>query len=888
MTLFRRLDIRNKLALVLWGAAFLALLLGLGALMLFNHLTIEERARRAMEPYAQLVSVGAVAAVAFEDPVRAQEILDTLRANSQIVEAAIRLEDGRVLASYSRTSPPGPRPPWPKGTHIAIARGRALLVQDLHHGGQLALTMRLDHINRQIRAVYWTAAIAMFVLLAITFGQVAVLQRTIIRPIAALAQAAERVRADRDYRFALDATGTDEVARLAHGFEAMLIALREREDDLRSLTLFQRAILDNAAYGIVSTTPPGIVSSVNPAAERLLGYSRQELVAHETPLLWHDLEEIQRRAHQLSGELGEPVPCDFNVFTALAQRGRRDESEWTLVRKDGARVPILLSMTALRDQHGDVSGFLGLINELTERKRAEEALRASQALHRSFVEQLPNGVFRLDREGRYVMVNAQLCRSKGLRPDEFVGRTPVEVARGQHEEGGEDEAFIKHAEQSEATHDLIMRTGKVVEKEEDYSDREGRRRCVDVIRMPVYDATGEVIGSQGIEFDITERKEMESQHLRAQRMEVIGTLASGIAHDLNNILLPILLASELLRAKLASAEDLEDVAMIEDSAWRGASIIRQLLLFGRGAEGPRTRTDLASLMKEVTKIMRETFPRNIEIVEASARDLWSVQADGTQMHQVLMNLCVNARDAMPNGGTLTVGAKNVVIATEAAAVDPQAKAGRYVEMTVADSGHGIDAESLSRIFDPFYTTKALGKGSGLGLSTVLAIVKKHDGVVRVDTELEKGSVFRVFIPAAEEERPVLSQSSSLPSSKGNGELVLVVDDEQAICSVLRRALERQNYRVLTASNGQEALELFQEHRADVRLVITDLMMPIMDGVALIRSVRALDPKLPIIAASGLDVDANPAHLSDLGVEELLAKPLGMRPLLEAMHRLLSS
>ena len=184
--------------------------------------------------------------------------------------------------------------------------------------------------------------------------------------------------------------------------------------------------------------------------------------------------------------------------------------------------------------------------------------------------------------------------------------------------------------------------------------------------MPVYDPSGQVIGSQGIEFDITERKQMEKQHLRAQRMEVIGTLASGIAHDLNNILLPILLASDLLRQRLESAEDVEYIGMIETSAWRGASIIRQLLLFGRGAEGPRTRTEPLSLVREVAKIVRETFPRNIEIVDASALDLWSVQSDSTQIHQVLMNLCVNARDAMPSGGTLTLGAQNVVLGADAA------------------------------------------------------------------------------------------------------------------------------------------------------------------------------------------------------------------------------
>ena len=681
---------------------------------------------------------------------------------------------------------PGPRPPWPEGNQIPIAHGKALLVQGSEHGGQLALTMSLDQINRQTRLVYWMAAIAMFVLLAITFGQVSVLQRTIIRPIAGLAEAAERVRADREYRFMLDATGTDEVARLADSFEAMVVAVRERENELRRLTLLQRTILDNAAYAIISTTSTGTVSSVNPAAERLLGYSAAEIVAKETPLLWHDVEEIQRRAQQLSRELGEPVTSDFSVFTTLARRKLRDENEWTFVRKDGTRVPVLLSVTALRDEQGEVGGFVGFISDLTERKRAEEALRASQALYHSFVEQLPNGVFRIDRQGRYVMVNAQLCRSKNLSADELVGRTPLEVVRRQQEAGGKDEAFIKHAEQSEAIDDLIMRTGKVVEKEEEYPDGQGRTRCVDVIRMPVYDATGEVIGSQGIEFDITERKQMETQHLRAQRMEVIGTLASGIAHDLNNILLPILLASDLLRQKLEKAEDVEYIAMIEGSAWRGASIIRQLLLFGRGAEGPRTRTDPLSLLREVAKIVRETFPRNIEIVDASALDLLvgavRFHSDAPGADESLRER--PGRDAErgnPDPGSAERRPRRRCRNPRSECEGGLATWKCPWPIPAMGLGRRFSAESSTRSTRRKSSARAPGSGCRpcWRLSRTRRLRPRPDRV-------GKGSIFRVFIPAAEEGAVALPQTSEVPPPKGNRELLLVVDDETSIslCSAV--------------------------------------------------------------------------------------------------------
>lgn len=749
MTMFRNLDIRNKLALVLWGAALLAFGVVGGGLMLFDRLTLEGRARQAMEPYAQLVSVGAEAAVAFEDPVRAQAILDTLRANPQIIEAAILLEDGRILASHNHSSTGKPVDPRSVVNGIHLGDRSAQLVQGLQRGGKLSLTMDLHQFSSQTLVLYWMAGVAMLVLLVITLGQMAVLQRTIIRPIATLAQATEQVRSRNDYSLNLGGAGTDEVARLGRSFEAMMVAMRERESDLRRLTLFQRTLLDNAAYAIVSTTPAGIVSSVNPAAERLLGYAAVEMVGKGNLVQWPDPEEVRQRASQLSRELGETIAPDLAALTSLALRNQPDEHEWTFIRKDETRVPVLLSVTAFRDENGAVAGFVGIIN------------------------------------------------------------------------------------------------------------------------------------------DLTERKQMERQSLRAQRMEAVGTLASGVAHDLNNILSPIVMGAELLKEALARREDLDVLAMIESSAQRGGSIIRQLLLFGRGGEGTRVQVQPKHLLREMGKIMRETFPRNIEIADAFSDDLSVVRADATQLHQVLMNLCVNARDAMPKGGTLTLGAHNVNLDEGDAKLDPHAKPGPYVVMTVGDTGQGIPPDILDRIFDPFYTTKAFGKGSGLGLSTVLAIVQKHGGFVRVDTDVGKGSVFSVFLPASASETPVLPQDSAAPAQAGNGELILLVDDEAAIRTATGLLLEKNRYGVLSAANGQEALELYRQHGNEVRLVITDLMMPVMDGLELVRALRRLDPGVKVIAASGLGAEVDRVQLAVLGVTEILAKPIQVETLLKAIREQLS-
>jgi PAS domain S-box-containing protein len=747
--MFRNLDIRNKLALVQWGAALLALAVVGGGLMLFDRLTLEGRASQAMEPYAQLVSVGAEAAVAFEDPVRAQAILDTLRANPQIVEAAILLEDGRILANYGHSPTAKPVDPQPVVNGIHLGDRTAQLVHGLQRGGKLSLTMDLDQFSSQRRMIYWMAGVAMIVLLVITLGQMAVLQRTIIRPIANLAEATEQVRSREDYSLNLSGTGTDEVARLGRSFETMMVAIRERESDLRRLTLFQRTLLDNAAYAIVSTTPAGVVSSFNPAAERLLGYAAVDMVGKGSLVQWPDPEEVRQRARQLSAELRQTIAPDFAAFTSLALSNQPDEHEWTFIRKDGTRVPVLLSVTAFRDEKGAVTGFVGIIN------------------------------------------------------------------------------------------------------------------------------------------DLTERKQMERQSLRAQRMEAVGTLASGVAHDLNNILSPILMGAEVLKDGLARREDLEVLTMIESSAQRGASIIRQLLLFGRGGEGSRAQVQPNHLLREMVKLMRETFPRNIEITDVLSNDLSMVWADATQLHQVFMNLCVNARDAMPKGGTLTLGARNVNLDEGDAKLDPNAKPGPYVVMTVADTGHGIAPEVLDRIFDPFYTTKALGKGSGLGLSTVLAIVHKHGGFVRVETGVGKGSVFSVYLPATAREMPILPQAPDAPARPGNGELILLVDDEAAIRAATGLLLEKNHYGVLSAANGQEAMDLYRQHRDEVRLVITDLMMPVMDGVELVCALRTVDAGVKVIAASGLGAEVDRAQLAALGVTEILAKPIEVETLLKAIRKQLS-
>ncbi|ABQ25748.1 PAS domain S-box protein [Geotalea uraniireducens] len=421
--MFRRLSIRNKLAFALWGAALLAFAVASAALAFFASLTLERRARQIMEPYAQLVSVGAEAAVAFEDPGRAREILNTLRANPQISEAEIVLGDGRLLARYSSRSNATFRHHPLKPDGVYLNHNTAELVQSLQDGAHLYLAMSLDELNRQTRNVLLVFAAGVVVLLvSITLGLLAALQRTIVRPISTLAETVEQVRIRGDYHQRVPASGADEVARLGQSFNAMMGAIQEQDNDLRRLTLFQRTLLDSAAHGIISTAPDGVVSSFNPAAERLLGYTADEVVDKQTPACWHDPEEMARRALQLSEELGETISPGFDVFAARPRRNLPEENEWTFIRKDGACVPVHLSVTALRGESDRIRGFVGLTYDLTERKRAEEERRESEAKYRRIVDTAIEGIWVLGPDTMTTFANARMAEMLGYSGEEMIGR----------------------------------------------------------------------------------------------------------------------------------------------------------------------------------------------------------------------------------------------------------------------------------------------------------------------------------------------------------------------------------------------------------------------------------------------------------------------------------
>lgn len=410
--------------------------------------------------------------------------------------------------------------------------------------------------------------------------------------------------------------------------------------------------------------------------------------------------------------------------------------------------------------------------------------------------------------------------------------------------------------------------------------RSGQTITVDSRWTLIRDDDGEPQALLLISIDVTEKKSLEQQFLRAQRMNTIGTLAGGMAHDLNNALSPVLLGTQLLRRKTSDAGDLKLLSMMENSTYRGAEMVQQVLLFARGRGGEFEHLDLALLVKDLEKMVRETFPKNILIESYLPSDLRPIWGNATQIHQVLLNLCVNARDAMPGGGKLSFVADNVEFSEVEARAIPEAKPGRYVSMMVSDSGTGMSPEVKTRIFEPFFTTKGEGQGTGIGLATVVRILKGHGGFLCVESEVGQGTSFELFIPCAPNEPMAIAKPRETELPRGGGELILLADDELALCELMAEELREFGYRVVTASDGSEAIALFKKHAKEVVVFITDGSMPVISGLMAITTIRELSPKLPVILVSG-----EPVTERLEGVIEL-KKPFALAELLLAVNHTL--
>jgi PAS domain S-box-containing protein len=615
-------------------------------------------------------------------------------------------------------------------------------------------------------------------------------------------------------------------------------------------------IIDSAMDAIISVNEEQRIVLFNHAAERMFGYAARELIGAPLAQL---LPAGFRAAHdEHIRRFGETGTTTRAMGALGAVSG---------LRRNGKVFPIEASISQI--QAGGEKLFTVILRDITARKEAAEKLIEQAAL----LNHAQEAILLCDLAGQILFWNRGAERIYGWSAEEVTGRN----LRAELYHGDFTRADLAQQE--------LESQGRWAGELRQYT-RDGREIIIEGHWTLVRDDAGNPKSVLIINNDITEKKKLEQQYLRAQRLESIGALSSGIAHDLNNILSPILMAVQLLQKQFTDERSQRLLGMLEANAERGGEMIKQVLSFARGIGGEGAPLQPGHLIREIIRILKETFPKSIVVESNVPTELLTISGDATQIHQVLMNLCVNARDAMPHGGTLRLEAENTYLDEQYASMVPDAQPGAYVIITVLDTGTGIPAEIRDKIFDPFFTTKAQGKGTGLGLSTVAGIVKSHGGFVNVSSEPGKGTQFRVYLPALESS--LVAHSTLRPDElpAGQGELILVADDETAIREITRETLEAHGYRVLMASDGAEALTLYADHRNEIRLVLTDLMMPFVDGPATIRALKKINPEVRIIASSGLAESQKLDDDTSTLVNALILKPYSADKLLTKIAEIL--
>lgn len=627
-----------------------------------------------------------------------------------------------------------------------------------------------------------------------------------------------------------------------------------------------KVIVESVISGCLSIEGTKVTDSFfsQPSNRKLYQQGRVQAIAdiHTEPLSQCHLDLLARL--QVRANLVVPIVQGEQLWGLLVANGCMEPRQWQPIELDllkqlSTQLAIAIQQSELHQQ---------VQTELIERQRSEEKIREQAAL----LDITTDAIWVLNLDNQILFWNQGAEQLYGWRKAE------ARTISASH--------LLPHhiSPQLAEIQKTVIETGKW-QGDLHQLTKDGKEILVES-RWTAMFAENQLISILVVNTDITQKKQLEKQLFHAQRLESLGTLAGGIAHDLNNILTPILAVAQLLQLKLTNADESvqQFLKMQEANAKRGAALINQILSFARGSEGKRQALQVQHLILEVKQIIDGTFPKSIQVSTHIASGLRVVSADTTQLHQVLMNLCVNARDAMPTGGCLSISAENLFIDESYARMHLNVKVGHYVVVSIADTGIGIPPEAIDKIFDPFFTTKELGQGTGLGLSTAISIIRSHGGFVNVYSEVGQGTQFKVYLPAIQEMET--QRVEDLEQPLGNGEMVLVIDDEPAICEVTKTSLESFGYQVLTAGDGVDAIALYAEYKDKVDIVLMDMMMPNMTGSAAIQILRRMNPRVKIIAVSGLPSSDKVKEAMNVGSDTFLAKPYTAQELLKTLHRVL--
>jgi hypothetical protein len=619
-----------------------------------------------------------------------------------------------------------------------------------------------------------------------------------------------------------------------------------------------RLLAENMRDVIWTMNLDGHFTYVSPSVFQLRGYTA---------------EEVMQQSIQEAFTPDSTVRVLGGIQVLLSQDETQDiHTTWEVQQpcKDGSTVWTEVSVDVIRDKQESAQAILGVSRDITKRKIAEEKIDEQAHL----LDVALDPIILRDMNDALIFWNKAaenlygwtFEEAKVLKINQFI----AEIDQLKYERGVKE--FL---EKEECKIELHQTT-------------KNGRKVITLSRWSlVRNREGKPYGRLVIDRDITEQRNFETQLRQAQRMESLGRLAGGLAHDLNNALAPILMSIQILNMKITDPNIKKLITSLESGTKRGSELIKQVSTFAHGTEKDFAPQQLRYIISEIESIINGTFPKNIQLRVGVSKDLSLVLGDATQLQQMLMNLCLNARDAMPDGGRLTVTAEGMYMDESFARMILGAHPGHYVALTVADTGTGIPMEIQERVFEPFFTTKEKGRGSGLGLSTVYTIVKSHNSFIKLYSEIGKGTEIKIFIPATQQtEKKAVSVLDEVPSM-GNGENILVVDDELSVLQISKEILEARSYRVLTAADGAEATAIFATaEKGSIDLVITDMNMPLMDGSSTIRALRRLEPSLKIIVSSGLLTNVNSAGVAGLDIQGYLTKPYTADQLVSMVNKVL--
>ena len=631
------------------------------------------------------------------------------------------------------------------------------------------------------------------------------------------------------------------------------LALRESEEKYYSIVEYM-----GDAYFEVDLA--GNMVFCNDSTCRLSGYTREELVG------------MNYRAY--TDESTAKVV--FDTFHRVFRTGEPAIlSAWDAVAKDGTWGKLETHISLIRDADGNRCGFRGYSRDVTEKKEAEAALLESEAKYRAIIENIEEGIHEVDLSGNMVFCNDAMCRILGYSRNELIGMN----YRQYMDESTGIQVF--------RVFNSVYRTGNPLAVSGfEFITKDGSRRSIDASISLIRDPDGEPIGYRGIMRDVTERDRLQKQSMQAQKMEAIGTLAGGIAHDFNNILNAVIGFTELSLDEVTSeGPQKQYLSRVLQAGQRAKDLVNQILSFSRRTRQERRPINVAPIVKEGIRFLRASLPSTIEIRKVIEPDLRSVVADPTEIHQIVMNLCSNAGHAMrETGGLLELRVENVDVDSRHTTVDPELAPGAYVCVTVSDTGTGVAAEDIPRIFEPYFTTKEKGEGTGLGLAVVHGIASGYGGAIQVHSEVERGSTFQVFLPAVED--TPMEEPGTIDAPPGGNERILFVDDEPMTVEMAEQILKRLGYAVTSKTSSLEALDLFQAKPDEFDLIIADVTMPNLTGVVFAQEIRKISPTIPLILCTGFSHLVTKEKMESLGITELVTKPILRKDMAEAIRRVL--